>query len=69
MDAKMLDGKTAIITGASYGMGHSMAELFAQEGANVVITARHREKLDEVVEAVPVPGRQGCGSGGRCLLH
>lgn len=48
MDAKMLDGKTAIITGASYGMGRSMAELFAEEGANVVITARHREKLDEV---------------------
>ena len=43
MDAKMLDGKTAIITGASYGMGRSMAELFAEEGANVVITARHQE--------------------------
>ena len=61
MDAKMLDGKTAIITGASYGMGRSMAELFAQEGAKVVITARHREKLDEVVEAVRSQGGRAVG--------
>ena len=50
MEARLLDGKVAIITGASYGMGRSMAELFAEEGASVVITARHQEKLDEVVK-------------------
>ena len=42
-------------------MGRSMAELFAQEGANVVITARHREKLDEVVEAVRSQGGRAVG--------
>ena len=47
MEVKMLEGKTAIITGASYGMGQTMAELFAEEGANVVLTARGQEKLDE----------------------
>ena len=47
MKAKMLDGKVAIITGASYGMGCAMAELFAEEGARLVITARGQEKLDE----------------------
>ena len=52
MDAKMLDGKVAIITGASYGMGRTMAELFAEEGASVVITSRGKEKLDEVVNAI-----------------
>ena len=31
MDAKMLNGKVAIVSGASYGMGYSMAELFAKE--------------------------------------
>lgn len=31
MDAKLLDGKTAIITGASYGMGRSMAELLRRK--------------------------------------
>lgn len=61
MDAKILDGKTAIITGASYGMGRSMAELFAEEGANVVITARHQEKLDEVVEAIQAKGGKALG--------
>lgn len=43
MDAKMLEGKVAIITGASYGMGRTMAELFAEEGASVVLTARGKE--------------------------
>ena len=32
MKEKMLEGKVAIISGASYGMGFSMAELFASEG-------------------------------------
>ena len=44
----MLKDKAVIITGASYGMGQSMAELSAEEGAAVVITARHQEKLDAV---------------------
>lgn len=60
MDAKMLDGKVAIITGASYGMGQTMAELFAEEGASVVLTARGRGKLDQVVEGI-------CAKGGRAI--
>ena len=32
MDAKMLDGKVAIISGASYGMGQTMAELYQMVG-------------------------------------
>ena len=61
MDKKMLDGKVAIITGASYGMGQTMAELFAEEGAKVVLTARHEEKLDEVVKAICAKGGQAVG--------
>ncbi len=61
MDAKMLDGKVAIITGASYGMGRTMAELFAEEGASVVITARGKEKLDEVVKAINDRGGRAVG--------
>ena len=56
MEAQMLKDKVAIITGASYGMGRSMAELFAEEGAAVVITARHQEKLDAVVESIRQKG-------------
>ena len=56
MDAKMLDGKVAIVSGASYGMGQTMAELFAKEGAKVVMTARGKEKLDAAVEEIRSKG-------------
>lgn len=39
----MFKDKVVIITGASYGMGQAMAELFAEEGAAVILTARHQE--------------------------
>ena len=35
---KLLEGKTAIITGASRGIGKGIAEVFAQHGANVAFT-------------------------------
>lgn len=35
---KLLDGKTALITGASRGIGRGIAEIFAQQGANVAFT-------------------------------
>ena len=62
MDAKMSDGKVAIISGASYGMGQTMAELFAEEGAKVVMTARRKEKLDAAVKAITEKG-YGAGKG------
>ena len=40
MDRQMLEGKVAIITGTSYGMGQTMAGLFAEEGAAVVLFCR-----------------------------
>ncbi len=61
MDQQMLKDKVAIITGASYGMGQSMAELFAEEGAAVVITARGKEKLDAVVEGSRQKGGRAVG--------
>src|SRR5437868_2030700 len=39
----MLDGKVAIITGATSGIGERTAELFVQEGARVVFTGRRKE--------------------------
>ena len=61
MDAQMLKGKTAVIAGASYGMGQTMAELFAGEGAAVVLTARGQEKLDTVVEGIQAKGGRAIG--------
>lgn len=56
MDNQLLAGKVALLTGASYGMGQAIAELFAEEGAAVVMTARGREKLDAVYSRrQPIP--------------
>ena len=61
MQAKMLEGKVAIVSGASYGMGFSMAELFAEEGARVVMTARGQEKLDAAVKQIRDQGLEVTG--------
>lgn len=61
MDAKMLEGKTAVVTGASLGIGKAVAELFAAEGARVVLTARHQEELDAVVASLRDKGSEAIG--------
>ena len=43
-----LPNKVAIVTGASRGIGRAIAELFAREGASVVICGRKQEPLDQV---------------------
>lgn len=60
----MLDGKIALVTGASYGMGLEMAKLFAREGANIIITARGEARLNRALEAVKAdltPGKRAIG--------
>lgn len=47
-----LTGKTAIVTGASSGIGAAVAEHLAGEGANVVLAARRNDKLEEVVSRI-----------------
>src|SRR5437763_7224410 len=41
-----LKGKTAIVTGASEGIGKGIARAFAREGIDVAICARHKDKLE-----------------------
>src|SRR5882757_11175863 len=47
-----LEGKVAVITGASTGMALAGAKLFADEGAYVFITGRRQEALDEAVKLI-----------------
>lgn len=47
-----LAGKTAVITGASRGIGEAIARRFAQHGANVVVSSRKIEACEAVVRAV-----------------
>jgi short-subunit dehydrogenase len=44
--------KTVVITGASSGIGKALAEEFAALGANVVLGARHADKLREIAESI-----------------
>ncbi|MEV0661310.1 SDR family oxidoreductase [Actinomadura luteofluorescens] len=47
-----LEGKTALITGASRGIGKAIATALAAEGANVVLSSRKQEALDEVAKEI-----------------
>jgi len=51
-----LEGKVALITGASRGIGRSAALAFAEAGADVVLASRKQEELDKVAEEIKALG-------------
>jgi len=53
---KTLAGKTAIVTGASRGIGRAIALHLAAEGANVLLTARDTARLDSAVQEITNAG-------------
>ncbi len=50
--AKKLEGKVAVVTGATSGLALASAKRFAEEGASVVITGRRQEVLDKAVKEI-----------------
>lgn len=54
----ILEGKVAIVTGASRGIGRSIAEIFAREGARVVISGRHQDMLDRAAREIESQGTE-----------
>jgi 3-oxoacyl-[acyl-carrier protein] reductase len=51
-----LEGRVALVTGASQGIGHACALALAREGATVAVAARNRQKLDELVAQITAVG-------------
>jgi NAD(P)-dependent dehydrogenase (short-subunit alcohol dehydrogenase family) len=47
-----LDGRIALVTGASSGLGRRFALVLAKEGAKVVVAARRKERLDDLVKEI-----------------
>ena len=50
----MLDGKVALITGASGGIGSAIAKQYAKEGAHVILLSRDLKKLEAVDDIIKV---------------
>jgi meso-butanediol dehydrogenase/(S,S)-butanediol dehydrogenase/diacetyl reductase len=56
MQAKRFEGKVAIVTGGSLGIGRSTVMQLADEGAHVVACARRKPKLDELAQVIAARG-------------
>lgn len=57
----LLENRVAIVTGGTKGMGKAIAEKFASEGCDVVITSRHLDEAQKVAKEIEKKGRKALG--------
>src|SRR5690606_36177964 len=68
----LLDGKVAVVTGASSGIGRAIASMFAAHGAAVILTARREALLNDVADVIRQNGGRAevvAGDVGRPETH
>jgi NAD(P)-dependent dehydrogenase (short-subunit alcohol dehydrogenase family) len=61
---QLLVGKVAIVTGASSGIGRAAAALFARHGASVIVAARRKQELQQLVTEIVRDGGAACSCSG-----
>jgi NAD(P)-dependent dehydrogenase (short-subunit alcohol dehydrogenase family) len=61
--SSMLEGKVAMVTGASQGLGRALALAYAREGAMLIINSRNYESIRDVVEEIHSLGVEVLGIG------
>ena len=64
--SRKLEGKVAIITGASAGIGRASAMALAREGASLILIARRQDRLQELAGEVQALGGNGIPVSRRC---
>ena len=64
LDRFRLDGKAALVTGASSGIGRAIAEALASAGASVVLCARRAAALDDACAAIAATGATAAAAAG-----
>src|SRR5262245_48623888 len=71
---KSFEGKTALITGASKGLGRALAEALVKRGARVVLVARNKSELDRTLaslggEAYGIAADVGAPGAAHRIVH